>query len=201
MKRGIRIAIVSSVIGLSVGLQLKSCSIDKEVMRIEEAEAEFVISEPIPVVRIDTVYSHSTQKPVQYIAVENPVNKELLEAYKKARDSIQKMLLFKEAVTQRKYVEVVSDSLQEITVESEVVGTLLSQKISYVTKAYDLEVVQERKRKFPSLYVGIYNDDIRGGDLFRSTGLKLSVKSGQILFDLGINSNKNVFLGVGIKLF
>lgn len=73
------------------------------------------IVNPKPIIIKDTVYE------------KNPINQELLYKYKKAINEIDKIKLYKDAITIKNYKEVFEDTIQKTVVYSQIQGKLLKQ--------------------------------------------------------------------------
>lgn len=80
---------------------------------------------------------------------EDRYNKELVNKYKKANDSLKEEL-YKSAVTTRKYEEQLVDSIQTITVGLSVTGTLDSINIGYTTNEKKIIVKDTLDIEIPS---------------------------------------------------
>ena len=149
--------------------------------------------------RQDTITISDTE--VRIVNVPNPVNQELLEKYNKATDSLSKLELHKEAITERLYKETLTDSVQTITVSSKVIGTLKEQKISYKTNPVNIEI----KSKKPSLEVFAGGTTTIPTEVGQKIGLGATLsllnKNKSQIYSVGYDANKNVIVGVSFKLF
>lgn len=173
---------------------------EKKVITIAPSSGEIQIDTPKPEVRTDTVTITEKGKVIkQVVEVENPINKELLKKYNDAKDSIQKLKVFKESIRERLYVETLTDSIIRITVKSETVGTLKSQNISYTTKAREIEV-NTGKRK-PALYLGAFTTIPTEGQGEIDIGANLTLTNKKNTFTLGVTQKKTIHLGIAFKLF
>lgn len=169
---------------------------------IKPVKNEKKIKNPVPIQKLDTTYKMLNKKEVvKIIKVKNPVNDELLTAYEiatKENDSLKQLQLYKEAVTERTYKEVLEDSIQTITVKSDVVGTLKNQFISYETK---LKVIKVKKIK-TSLYVGAFTyTQLNLDEAKIPIGVKLGYFKKNKIYSIGYDTNKRVQFGVAFKLF
>lgn len=195
-----------AIVGLLIYILLFTGSEIVEV-KIPSKENSFEIKDPIPEVRIDTVEVEvlvNGKKVIEekIVEVENPVNKELLQKYEeavKSKDSLQQLKIFKEAVKERRYTETLQDSVQTITVKSEVVGTLKSQSISYKTKEQVLKVKVKKIR--PSIYVGGFSriPTIVGEEI--SFGVQLNIVNKRNSFGVGFDNQKNVLISYTFNPF
>ena len=153
-------------------------------------------SSPTPIQRLDTIHTSSTNYEV--IKIPDPINQELLEKYEKAQDSIVKLNLYKEAITEREYKEVLSDSVQTITVHSKVIGTLTEQIISYTTNPITLEI--KSKRSSAEVFLGGFTTipTMPTGSL--DVGGQLSIKTKNQLYNIGYTVNGSVMAGISFKI-
>jgi len=176
-------------------------------VKIPSKENSVKISDPEPEVRVDTIYKNvfiEGKKVVQkrVIEVENPVNKELLKKYEeavKANDSIQQVKVFKDAIKERKYTERLEDSVQVITVKSEVIGKLKKQVISYETKPRVIKFKTNRTK--PVVYIGGFANLPTIQDAKPSFGLQIQISSKKGVLTSGIDIQKKIHIGYAIKLF
>ncbi|HDZ14565.1 hypothetical protein LCGC14_1114240 [marine sediment metagenome] len=146
-----------------------------------------------PIIQYDTIVSEGKK---EVIEVPNPVNLDLLKKYHTAQDSLERLKLYKDAVTERTYKETYRDSTQEITVTSEVIGTLKGQKIDYKVFPQTIEV-QQKKPKI-SLYGGI-RTTVQPQQNFEP---HFTLRSPKALYSVGYNINqKAVTVGLSYKLF
>ncbi len=160
---------------------------------VPEKKGQFEVVEPEPVVKYDTIYKEGTTK---IVAVPNPVNEQLLQEYQSLKDSVSRLEKYKEAITERTYKETFMDSTQQIVVESNVIGTLKSQKVDYTIFPQQIEV--KTKRPKYSLYTGL---DVQLTPSIQTTP-KLTLKTPKMLYNAGYNLNeKAVVVGASIKLF
>lgn len=133
-------------------------------------------SNPVPIILYDTVYVDNKPK---VIIQENPVNTELLTKYKQAKDSITKLNLYKEAVTERTYKETFKDENQAITVTSKVIGTLQSQLVQYTAK-----------KPSNGLYLGVgVGIDYRAFKLPQPE-INISYLTGKEMYTIGANTQQ-----------
>lgn len=185
-----------------VGLLIYIYSIDNDVkiVEIQSKKNTKIVEKPIEVIRTDTVYLSNNSVVVE--RVENPINKALEQKYYKAlnqRDSIEQLRLYKDAITERRYIEYLNDSVQDITVISEVVGRLKRQQISYKTKKVSLQI---RDRKKPLIFIGgftsLSNNNVEGF----SVGAKLNylTPNKKKIIGIGFDSDKRIHLGITFKI-
>lgn len=194
------IAIIVLIIGIIVlGIFL----LQKPKEEIVEVEIPVEIEIPVPEVKkeFDTIYLPS---PIKV----NPANKDLLKKYNEAQDSIAKLNLYVEAVKEREYDTIYSDTVQSIKVYSKVQGKLLKQQLSYniYPDTIQIDTAVKTNIKLPVknkvFILGEVGQDITNiqsiSPVFKGS-LVLKNKKDNIL-SLGIDSNKNIFIGFGFKL-
>lgn len=162
------------------------------------------ILNPVSEVRVDTVFIDSTNKKKGFrvVEVENPKNKELEAAYKEAlknNDSLKQAALFYSSITERKYSERLEDSIQVVTVESEVIGTLKNQKISYKTKPQIISLGVKKEK--PVVYIGGFVNLTNKEDLKRSAGVQVQVANKKRVLTIGFDNQKTILVGYSLKLF
>lgn len=168
---------------------------DPQVFFMPPKENAKVISNPMPIILRDTL----TIAGEQIIRVKtNPVNIDLLEKYTKLKDSISKLDLYKDAITERTYKEEVKDSLQTIEVTTVVLGTLKEQMISYKTNPIKVEIKSSDRKK--SVFIGVYSQ-LPTELINPSVGLSASIVSKKTMITIGYDTQKRLMLGTSIKLF
>ncbi len=190
------------IAGLLIYILMIGKSEEKEIV-IPSQENTMSVENPVEELRVDTIYKDSIRRVevLKIVKVENPVNEELLAKYEKAvfeNDSLKQLNLYKEAVTERKYNETFEDSIQTISVESNVIGTLKSQVVNYKTKERTVKVQPDKLK--PSVFVGgcfygIFEEPVFGANM------NLLNKDKNKLFTIGYDTQKRVHFGVTIKLF
>lgn len=192
---------------LLIYIFLTSRSESVEVV-IPSERSSIEVLEPTSVKRFDTIYRDRIvrEEILKIVEVENPINKELLERYEKAikeKDSAGQIELYMSAVKERKYLEKLEDSVQIITVESEVIGTLKRQVISYETKPRTV-TLQPKRRERPHVYIGamVGREDMSTlGISSYYYGAEAQIVGSKKYFSVGYDSRKNIKIGIGIKLF
>lgn len=183
----------------SVGLNIYLWNRDSETITIPPQMGSVTIETPEPIVIYKTIERAGK---TEYVATENPINQELLSKYNNSLDSIEKLKLYSLAITERKYIEIFNDSVQKITVESDVIGTLTKQKISYITKSKEITILKPSNRL--EFYLGgniavpIVNP---AGSLLDplAVGLELEMLTNKNIFKIGINTNKQLTGGISFK--
>lgn len=174
------------------------------VVEVPATENSFFVESPVEKVRFDSiVYRDSIHEVevVKYIPVENPVNDTLLAKYEEAikqNDSLKQLALYKDAITERIYEEKFEDSIQVITVESEVIGRLKRQFVHYETKPKVLTVRQPDPERI-SLFAGGFAYGIE--DPVVGVKLNLLNKEKNKIFMVGYDTQKRVHFGVTFKVY
>jgi hypothetical protein len=174
-------------------------------VKIPSVENTFEKNDLVPEVRFKTIYKDSiTKKEVlKVVEVENPVNKELLKKYEKAmraNDSLLRFTLYKEAITEKSYKEKFEDSVQVITVTSQVIGTLTSQSLHYKTKPQRMKVKSNKVK--PSLFLGGFVAlPMKEEFQVQTYGLRLQLVNRKRTISVGFDNKQNINFGIGLKLF
>lgn len=190
------------IAGLVIYILMIGRSEEKEIL-IQSQENTMSVENPVEESRVDTIYKDSIRRVevLKIVKVENPVNKELLAKYEKAvseNDSLKQLQLYKEAITERRYNETFEDSVQTISVESNVIGTLKSQVVNYKTKERTVKVQPDKLK--PSVFVGGFSYGTFEEPVF-GANMNLLNKDKNKLFTIGYDTQKRVHFGVTIKLF
>ena len=169
-----------------------------EVIRLPARENSVLITNPKPVVLRDTFLVDNSR--IRIIERRNKVNQELLQKYNSLKDSVSKLQVFKEAITERKYVETLIDSTQTITVESSVIGTLTEQKISYRTNPITIE---RKSLKTPmQVYLGAFTTlPTNLAEPRLAVGANLNIKHNKTIYNIGFDTEQRVSVGASFKLF
>lgn len=174
---------------------------------VPSVQNELKIENPVPDVRVDTIYKTVFEKgkeiiKTEIIGVANPVNKNLMNKYREAikeNDSLKQLHIFKEAIRERKYTEVLEDSIQVITVKSDVIGTLKSQLIHYETKEQVLKI--DVRKKTGSFFVGGFSKVPLMENEEVTFGVKLDLVKEKNIISAGFDNQKNIIIGYTLKLF
>lgn len=157
-----------------------------------------IIDAPKPIVIHDTIFLKSGD--TIYKPLVNTVNQELLKKYTNLADSLSRIELYKDAITQRTYREVLDDSIQTIHILSKVQGgMLLNQEISYVTKPS--EYVIKTKSLKTEFFVGVFTTIPTQTQSYPSIGLNFSIKKSRTIYTVGIDNQKNITGSIAFKIF
>ncbi|MGD2113423.1 MAG: hypothetical protein PVG07_00110 [Acidobacteriota bacterium] len=176
---------------------------EEEQIIVPSQENEMTVENPIEEQRFDTViYKDSIRniEVVKVVKVENPVNEDLLEKYEQAikdNDRLKQISLYKEAITERKYNQVFEDSVQTITVKSEVIGTLKTQSVHYLTKPNIISVQKEPEK------ISLFAGGFAYGFKEPAFGLNLNLvnKEKNRIFIVGYDTKNVVHIGVTFKIY
>lgn len=163
---------------------------------IPEQKGHFEVVDPEPIVLTDTILIDGK---TEYVTKENPINRELLEKYTSLKDSVSKLNFVKESITERTYRETFTDSVQTITIESEVIGTLKKQKVDYTIFPQSVTVPIKKRRL--EVYTGLFTSIPTVTQQNLSIGAKVSLKAPKTIYHLGTDNHRNVYLGIDFKLF
>lgn len=201
MKKIIGVLVII-ILGLVGYISLAPKKIVTKVVKVPSKRGVKIIKEPIEVVKYDTIIINNVVQRID--KVENKLNKELLKKYEKAkkeRDSLQLDNVFKKAITERKYKEQLSDSVIDVVVYSDVIGTLSRQKITYTTKPQEYYIKQKKKRS--KMYMGGFTRVGLNGyeNIAFGVDLQFVNKKQNKMFKFGYDNQKFVTIGVSFKLF
>lgn len=167
----------------------------------------------------DTVYLDSIVYKDRVVYKEHKPDKELLAAYLNAKDSISKLNLHLDAITERNYSISYTDSVQTVNVHSRLRGHLLSQSIDYTiperTATVDttLNIPVEKHIEFYGLAkIGIpfyplqQRVNVNGDDVWIPSNSGLAGSATLImknkrddLFSISIDTELRGYIGYGVK--
>ena len=163
---------------------------------IPEKSGSFEVSRPEPITIYDTIKEAGT---IQLVEVPNPVNQSFLDKYNSLKDSVSRLEQYKETITERTYKETFKDSTQEITIESEVIGTLKSQKVDYKIYPQTIEVVT-KKPSF-NVFLGTFTTIPTKYTTAPVLGANISLKTTNTIYQIGYDNQRNITAGIAFKLF
>jgi len=141
------------------------------------------------------------------IYVESDVDEAMVQDYKSAKDSLQKLQVFLNGVRQREYVSEYEDNYLKLKVNTKVKGTLVDLKPTYTIKPQTI-VVQEKTitkettvtSRF-AMFAGVNaQTNTSLGKLAPGVDLSAQINSKTII-SAGINTDKDVFVGVKFRIF
>jgi uncharacterized protein YxeA len=154
----------------------------------------------------DTIYITDTLYKYRVKYVSEGYDEDLIDKYTKLQDSIEKLQMYVKAVEKITYTTTFSDSIQNITVSSNVRGALLKQNVSYeiFPKTYTSDTIIEHheKNKIKLFGHGSFGIPIRAGPndnhLTVKADLILKNRRDQLL-SLGLDTDFKLWLGFGVK--
>lgn len=175
---------------------------EPEILEVPVEVVVEVPGKPGKIIR-DTTY---VPVPVE---VTNPVNDSLLQEYTQAKDSLEQLKLFKDAIKTRIYNEKYDDETLTVDVKTTVQGKMLNQGIEYFVKPQTIVVDTTIQVAIPKKI-----NILAGAELglpLTPTGLNpntpnvkfnvgLQNKKGNIL-NIGIDTQGNGYVGYTMKLF
>lgn len=182
----------------------KSCnnkelpSIQNQEVTIPSQNGSFNSLKPVKI--HDTIVKDSIIFKNKTISVINPLDKELVINYLKAKDSIDKLNLFINAVKINKYKENFDNKDISLTIEAETTGTLNYIKPTYIIKEKTIDVPVKIKQTVFAIYTGVetYNNT-----LLNNFGIKIDLgiqnKKGDI-YTAGFDTNNNIYIGYKLRL-
>jgi hypothetical protein len=166
------------------------------VITIPEKKGSFEQNDPEPIVHYDTIREAGETKIKE---VPNPINQELLAQYNSLKDSIAKQKFVEDAITERIYRETYQDSIQRITVETEVIGSMKSQKVDYTVFEQQAEIRSPESRT--RLDMGVFTSIPTNGTNAPSIGTRLNLMTPKRTYSLGYDNQHNITAGIAFKLF
>ena len=169
------------------------------IVKVPEVKGTFDTVKPKEISsKIKYVYTTSKGKSIY---LKNPVNDSLVKQYEHAMDSICKLQLYLDAVSEREYLTEYDNDTINLKVYSKVQGTLLKEKPSYVIKTRSVEVSKLIKEPKFTMYAGV---EVFDNKLFNNFGVKASLgfqnKSKDIL-TFSYDTHRNFYVGYSVKLF
>jgi len=130
------------VVTLSIIVSLQYCG-DKpqtDNITIPEKKGTFEPQEPKYVYRDSLIYLDSIVYKDTTIYIDNPINKNLALEYKAAKDTIEKLKLYLDAIQIRQFKNTFEDSLLKLTISGEVQGHLNYLQPDYTIKERHIEI-------------------------------------------------------------
>jgi hypothetical protein len=119
------------------------------------------------------------------------------EKYLKAKDSLERLNLYLEAIKIKEYNEKFTDTFQTINVYTKTRGTLLAQSLSYKTFKRDIiykDTIFIKPRRMLSIGLETStNLDIKASLLYTTRK--------KTIYSIGIDANKNISGGIFIPIF
>jgi hypothetical protein len=190
------------IIVILVGIIFLQRSCYKEhvsIVKLPEVKGTFDTVKPKEIPS-KTKYVYTTLKG-KTIYLTNPVNDSLVKEYEKATDSICKLQLYLDAISEREYLTEYDNDTINLKVYSKVQGTLLKEKPSYVIKTRSVETSKLIKEQKFAMYAGV---DVFDNKLFNNFGVKASLgfqNKNKDILTFSYDTHKNFYLGYSVKLF
>lgn len=117
--------------------------------------------------------------------------------YLQAKDSIQRLKLFIDAITIKEYNENFTDSLQSIDIYTKTRGEVLAQNVKY--KLFEREITVKDTIILPKNRRTLNLGFETSSDLDLKASLLYTDRK-KTIYSIGINQEKTVFIGVAIPL-
>lgn len=135
MKSIIRSFLAGVIVTIAIIATVNSCTY-KDSIIIPEKEGNFSRD---TFYQIDTIrYEEVIYRDVE-IEIPSQTNKDLLKKFEKAKDSIEQLNLYINAIQVRNYIENYSDENLDITVKAQTTGTLDKLDLTYKTKSVEVK--------------------------------------------------------------
>lgn len=186
--------IITLIVGIAIGFFIRKC--EKENIQVP-----IVITVPVP--QLIGNFKPIAPKPLPPINNIIEINNKLVEEYKKANDSLKKVL-FENAVTIHRYTEKFEDTVQTIIVNAKTTGTLDSLNVSYKTKPFKIKIdtIIQIKVPAPKRSLNIYGET---GVIFKSPLDNTPVLKGGIdiqnrknwIYGASYDTDKRIWLKLG----
>ena len=202
---------LNAIIYLTIAVLLfivwsKSCNKEpappiKKEITVPEVRAKLEPQTPI--------YIKSPEKPARIkwkagktIEVENPVNLDLVEAFKAAKDSLEQFKLYIAAIQIRSFANTFNDSNLTLTIEGKVRGSLISLEPTYTIKRRSLEIPNE-KVVFRLLLGAAIQNNLNFDDFRYNLNAGFQNRNGNIIrFGYARQYDNNYFmLGYDLNIF
>jgi hypothetical protein len=133
------------------------------------------------------------------IYTENPINKQLAEAYLKATDSIKRLKLYLDAIQEKDGTYVYDDKDLKLEIYAKTRGELLELKPKYTIKKTEVKVDVPVKQTVFAMYGGL---ELGNNSILNNLSVKADVgiqnKKGTI-FSVGADTRGNYFVGAKVK--
>lgn len=126
----------------------------------------------------------------------NPVNKDLVDQYQTAKDSISRLNLYIEAIQERQFAQTFEDEYLKATASGLVRGELLGLSLDYTIKPRMIEAPQTRFRLLGGFSIG-NNTELSGFRWKASMGLQNAQGN---IFRLGYGSGETIWIGYEASL-
>lgn len=141
------------------------------------------------------------------IYVESKVNKELVDKYKAAENEIDRLNVFLNSIRERDNVTEFEDDYLKLKIDTKVQGKLKEVKPSYIIKPRTITIPETTITKETTvsskfaLFAGVNaQTNTSFGTLAPGADLSAQI-NGKTIISAGINTNKDVTVGVKFRLF
>lgn len=168
---------------------------EPQIITIPAKKGSFEQADPEPIVRYDTIYKAGETKIVER---PNPINQELLNQYNNLKDSIEKQNFVEDALTERTYKETYKDSTQQITVTTEVIGSMKSQKVDYTVFEQQAEISTNKSRL--RMDMGVFTSIPTNGTTAPSIGARLNLITQKRTYSIGFDNQHNITAGITLQI-
>ena len=134
------------------------------------------------------------------IEIENPVNLELLERYVKSKDSIARLKVMIEAITERAFNEAFEDSLVKITIKGSVYGKIKEFKPDYTIKEQKIELEREKEVAFRLMGGFEFGNTLQFDSFMVKGNVGFQNKKGNI-FTASFDTEQRIWVGYNFSVF
>jgi hypothetical protein len=180
------VSLYAVIILLITAFSIQRCHFEGKVLdknnievTIPEKSGEFDKITPKEI-QYDTVYSKTVIYNNKEIKVANPFNKDMLDKYIAAKDSLEQIKLYLSAIEIRRYKEVFDNDDIKITVEAETTGKLNWMKPEYTIKERTI-IVPVKKTVFAVYAGGGAKSNVLLNELSPTINLGIQGKKGSII--------------------
>jgi hypothetical protein len=135
------------------------------------------------------------------IYTENPINKKLAEDYLQAKDSVQKLKLYLDAIQEKEETYTFDNKDLKLEVFTKTRGKILDIKPKYTIKEKEVTVPVPQKQTVLALYGGL---ELANNALLNNMTFKIDIgiqnRKGTI-FTLGADNRSNYYVGAKVRIF
>ena len=135
------------------------------------------------------------------IYTENPINKKLAEDYLQAKDSIQKLKLYLDAIQEKEETHTFDNKDLKLEVYTKTRGQILDIKPKYTIKEKEVTIKVPQKQTVLAVYGGL---ELANNALLNNMTVKIDLgvqnRKGTI-FTIGADNRSNYYIGAKVKIF
>lgn len=135
------------------------------------------------------------------IYTENPINKKLAEDYLQAKDSVQKLKLYLDAIQEKEETYTFDNKDLKLEVSTKTRGQILDLKPKYTIKEREVVIPVPQKQTVLALYGGL---ELANNALLNNMTFKADVgiqnRKGTI-FTIGADNRSNYYVGAKVRIF